>query len=142
MRITINKAAIMARVEAGKAYMIPAVGEQALADCQEYVPQDQNVLRATAAINTSLSGRYKPDKKLPLEKQAILSSAEGSDLKKGRIVWDTPYAKKRYHVGAPSHDKNKKASILWCEVAKNKHLTDWKKIAQKSFTRGFNGERL
>lgn len=133
IKITINKAQILAKVQAAEKEMIPIVGEQILADCQEFVPQDQNVLRATAAINTSLSGKYKADKELPPEKEAILAKAEGSDLKKGRIVWDTPYAQKRYHVGSPSHDKNPRASLLWCEAARNEYGKDWQKAAQKAF---------
>ena len=134
--ITTNRAQIAARIKAGVEKMIPAVTEQVLADCQEFVPQDQNVLRATAAINTSYASKFQPDKDLPPEKQAILASAEGSDIEHGRIVWDTPYARKVYMTGSPSRDKNKNASILWCEKAKDTYGKDWQKIAQKAFDEG------
>lgn len=134
--IKIDRARVAARIKAGTAAMIAAVTEQVLSDCNEYAPQDHNVLRASAAINTSLESKY-PIAKEATEKQlAALDKAEGSDIKEGRIVWDTPYARKRYFVGKPSKDKNGKASLLWCEVAHDNHGKDWHKQAQKSFDKG------
>lgn len=134
--VKINHGRVAAKIKAGAGAMIVAVTEQVLADCQEYVPQDQNVLRASAAVNTSVSSKYSPGEKATERQLADLSGAEGSDVKKGEIVWDMPYARKRYFTGTPSHNKNKKASILWCEVAHAAHGEDWQKIAQKSFLEG------
>lgn len=90
--------------------MIAAVSEQALTDCNHYAKRDQGAL--------------------------IESSETASDLRKGELVWDTPYAEKQYYTGAPSLAVNINASILWCEVAHATHGEDWQKIAQKSFLEG------
>lgn len=116
MKITINKAAIMARVEAGKENMITSVAEQALADSNEYCRVYQGTLKQ--------------------------SSETASDIKAGKLVWDTVYAKKVYYTGEPSPKPNENASLMWAHKAKDIHLGDWNKNAQESFTRGFNGERL
>ena len=136
VKVTTDRARVAARIKAGTAFMIQAVTEQALSDCNRYAPQDCNILRASAAVNTELRNKYPIKKKTPEKKLALLDAAEGSDIKEGRIVWDVPYAKKRYLVGNPSHDQNKHASIMWCEVAHDAHGKDWQKIAQKSFTEG------
>lgn len=112
MRITINKAAIMARVEAGKKTMIPAVAEQALADCNYFARRDQGTM--------------------------IQSSQTASNFNAGQLIWDTVYAKKVYYTGTPSTDVNPNASLMWCEKAKNQDLKDWNGVAQKAFTRGFS----
>ena len=116
MRITINKAAIMARVQAGKENMITSVAEQALADSNEYCRVAQGTLKQ--------------------------SSETASDIKAGKLVWDTVYARKVYYTGEPSPDPNKIAALMWAHKAKDIHFGDWNKNAQKSFTRGFDGERL
>ena len=66
----------------------------------------------------------------------ILSSATASDFDRGILKWDTPYARRVYYTGNPSTDGNKKASLLWCEVAKTNHNEDWQKIAEKLFKEG------
>ena len=102
--------------------MIPAVAEQALADCNYFARRDQGTM--------------------------IKSSQTASDLKKGDLVWDTSYAKKGdlawdtsyakkvYYTGTPSHDVNPNASLMWCEKAQAEFGKDWEKIGQKSFAKG------
>ena len=138
MSVTIktDRARVAARIKAGEMAMVSAVTEQALSDCNRYAPQDCNILRASAAVNTELRNKYPIKKKTPEKKLALLDAAEGSDIKEGRIVWDVPYAKKRYFVGKPSEDENKHASIMWCEVAHDAHGKEWNEIAQKQFEKG------
>lgn len=112
VKITIDRSAIVARVKSGVKAMIPAVSEQALADCNYFARRDQGTM--------------------------IQSSETASDLQAGRLVWDTAYAKKVYYTGSPSKDVNPNASLMWCEKAKGTYGKDWDKIAQKSYTRGFN----
>lgn len=59
------------------------------------------------------------------------SSYSASDLARGRIVWNTLYAKKVYYEGTPSKDANPNASLLWCEVAKQRHANEWARAAEK-----------
>ena len=108
--ITIDRARIAARIKAGVEQMIPAVSEQALADCNYFAREDTRGM--------------------------IASSETASDLQKGELVWNTPYAKKVYYTGIPSTTRNPNASLQWCEKAKNTYGKDWQKIAQKAFDEG------
>lgn len=110
VKIKMDKAAIIARIQAGKNLMIPAVAEQALADCNYFARRDQGTM--------------------------IESSETASNLKKGNLVWDTSYAKKAYYTGTPSKDNNPNASLMWCEKAQAEFGEDWNKIAQKIFSKG------
>lgn len=112
VRIIRNDARIRARVTAGKKAMIHAVAEQALRDSNYYCRQDQGTL--------------------------ISSSQTASVPANGRLIWNTPYAKRVYYTGTPSHDVNANASLMWCEVAHTNHGRDWDLIAQKSYTGGMS----
>ena len=108
--VTLDRARVKARIEAGVEKMIPAVAEQALADCNYFAKRDQGTL--------------------------IESGETASDLKAGELVWNTPYAKKQYYSGTPSKDVNPNASLMWCEKAHDTSGADWQKIAQKQFEEG------
>ena len=112
MSVTIktDRARIAARINAGIASAIPAVAEQALADCNEYCRVDQGQLKE--------------------------SSQTASDVKEGILVWDKPYARRVYYTGTPSEDQNKNASLMWCDVARDAHGKQWNKIAQEQFEKG------
>lgn len=51
------------------------------------------------------------------EGELIRSSIRASNIKKGTLIWDTPYAKRVYYTGIPSTDKNENASTLWAHKA-------------------------
>ena len=53
------------------------------------------------------------------------SSVRGSDLPRGIIGWDEPYAKRVYFTGRPSTDRNPNASLQWVEVARSRYWADW-----------------
>ena len=112
VRIIRNDARIRTRVTAGKKAMLYAVAEQALRDCNYYCLQDQGTL--------------------------ISSSYSASIPAEGKLVWNTPYAKRRYYTGTPSHDVNPNASLMWCEVAHRNFGDDWLKVAQKSYSEGMS----
>ena len=112
VRIVRNDTRIRARVTAGKKAMIYAVAEQALRDSNYYCRQDQSML--------------------------ISSSYSASVPKEGRLVWNTPYARRVYYTGTPSRDVNANASLMWCEVARRNHGSDWDLIAQKSYSEGMS----
>ena len=59
------------------------------------------------------------------------SSYYASDLANGKIIWNTPYAKRMYYTGHPSKDVNAEASLRWCETAKEKHAQEWLAMAQR-----------
>lgn len=61
----------------------------------------------------------------------IISSYIHSDLKHGKLVWQTPYAARQYYeIPTAYKDVNSNASWRWCEVAKKLHLQDWGRQAQ------------
>ena len=61
----------------------------------------------------------------------IISSYIHSDLKHGKLVWQTPYAARQYYeIRTAYTDVNENASWRWCEVAKRLHMDDWGRQAQ------------
>lgn len=57
--------------------------------------------------------------------EMIFSSQRASDLTKGLLVWDTPYAKRVYFTGTPSTDRNPDAELMWVHVARDRYSKDW-----------------
>ena len=81
------------------------LSSQILRDCNRYCKEDTGML--------------------------IMSSYIHSDLKNGRLVWQTPYAARQYYaIRTAYHDVNSEASWRWCEVAKNNHQERWGRHAQ------------
>ena len=74
---------------------LPALSAQVLIDCNRYARDD--------------TGRM------------IASSYAASDLRRGRLVWNTAYARRVYSTGTPSRKHNAAASLRWCERAKTLH---------------------
>ena len=81
------------------------LSSQILRDCNRYCKEDTGML--------------------------IMSSYIHSDLKNGRLVWQTPYAARQYYeIPTAYHDVNGEASWRWCEVAKKNHRDRWARQAQ------------
>ena len=81
------------------------LSSQILKDCNRYCKEDTGLL--------------------------IISSYIHSNLKKGLLVWQTPYAARQYYeIRTAYKDVNSQASWRWCEVAKTNHLDRWQKQAQ------------
>lgn len=81
------------------------LSSQILRDCNKYCKEDTGML--------------------------IMSSYIHSDLKKGKLVWRTPYAARQYYeIRTAYHDVNSNATWRWCEVAKQNHLDRWRKQAE------------
>jgi len=61
----------------------------------------------------------------------IISSYIHSDLKRGRLVWQTPYAARQYYeIRTAYPDVNSNATWRWAEVAKKNHKDVWGRQAQ------------
>lgn len=101
-----DRAAIRAQVETGIEQALPILSEQVLKDCNNYCKEDQGTL--------------------------ISSSQSASDVQKGNLVWDTPYAAKQYYLPAASHDVNPNAASMWCHKAYDAHHDDWSETLQKT----------
>lgn len=87
VRLVFDKSKVAAKVEAARDRGIAEVGNEALKDANYYAREDSSTL--------------------------IKSSIIASKPEKGRLVWDTPYAKRMYYTGHPSTDTNPNASLMW-----------------------------
>ena len=103
--VRINSGAIMGKLAANWKKYLPQITALIRENANRYVRVDRGRLRG--------------------------SSYTASNLAKGEIVWDTPYARRVYYTGHPSTDVNPQASLLWCEVAKQRHAKEWAKAVEK-----------
>ena len=105
VKINIDGAKIQAKIDNAWESGLEMLSSQILRDCNRYCKEDTGML--------------------------IMSSYIHSDLKKGRLVWQTPYAARQYYeIRTAYHDVNGEASWRWCEVAKNNHQERWARQAQ------------
>lgn len=159
-----NTAQTIMKIEGAAKRAVGTTAQQVLADCNEFIPADQWVLRDSSLIHTSLENSMKHASLTP-EQQKILDEAPGSDLPNGKLVWQTPYARFLYHgvvmidpktrstwaregqskiVKSPEKElsfdksKNPKAGSHWCERAQADCGEDWKKIYEKAFKEELN----
>lgn len=79
------------------------LSSQVLGDCNQYVKIDQHTLESSSYL--------------------------ASKLDEGRLVWDTPYAKRQYWEIKTSLTPGR--TWKWCETAKRKFKSDWQKLAEK-----------
>ncbi|MBT2688261.1 minor capsid protein [Bacillus sp. ISL-47] len=65
------------------------------------------------------------------------SSLRASQIGKGKLIWDTPYARKLYYNPQYnfSKDVNPNAQGLWFEAAKARFLSDWIRMTQQAIDR-------
>jgi hypothetical protein len=103
IRIQIDPNKVGAKVTtAWKESLLP-LSAQILEDCNQYVKVDQHTMES--------------------------SSYSASDLRNGKLVWDTPYAKRQYWEIKTSLTPGR--TWKWCETAKRKHKADWQKLAER-----------
>lgn len=106
VRIKINKSAVAAKVEGAFGKGLPMLTEAVRDDCNQYCKEDTGMLIASSLIH--------------------------SELDKGKVVWQTPYARRQYWEIRTAHkDVNPKATWKWCEVAKQHHKEQWARQAQR-----------
>lgn len=105
VRIIIDGNHIQAKIDNTWKNGLEMLSSEVLRDCNKYCKEDTGML--------------------------IMSSYIHSDLKNGKLVWQTPYAARQYYeIRTAYKDVNPNASWRWCEVAKNNHQTKWVKQAQ------------
>ena len=106
VKIIIDENSIKAKIDDTWENGLEMLSSQILKDCNEYCKRDNGYL--------------------------IMSSYIHSDLKHGRLVWNTPYAARQYYeIPTANTEINPKATWKWCEVAKEHHLAEWQMQAQK-----------
>ena len=105
VRIEINENTIRAKIDNIWSNGLEMLSSQILKDCNRYCKEDTGML--------------------------IMSSYIHSNLKKGRLVWQTPYAARQYYeIPTAYHDVNSNATWRWCEVAKANYQDVWARQAQ------------
>lgn len=105
VRITLNKSLVTKRVKKAESKLVTVISNELLKDANYYARHDTG--------------------------EMIDSSITASEPEKGRLVWDTPYAKEAYYTGTPSKDKNPNASLLWAKVANDKNKDKYLRMAKK-----------
>ena len=106
IKIQINKDAVKAQVMGAWDKGLAMLSEEILNDCNQYCKEDTGAL--------------------------IASSLTHSRLQEGKLIWQTPYARRQYWEIRTAHtDVNPNASWKWCEVAKTKCKKKWAKQAQR-----------
>ena len=137
--VNINSAQIAVDIRAASEKALGITSQQALADCNEYVPDDQDAL--------------------------VNSSNIHSDILHGKLVWSTPYARYLYHgvlmvdpkTGSAwaregqtkvkvspevqlkfDKRKNPKAGSHWCERAQADHGEEWRQIYETALRKELN----
>ena len=105
VRININEGTIQARIDNQWESGLEMLSSQILKDCNKFCKEDTGML--------------------------IMSSYIHSDLKHGRLIWQTPYAARQYYeIPTTYKDVNSDATWRWCEVAKQLYQSDWGRQAQ------------
>ena len=105
VKIEINENKIIGKIDMAWKSGVEMLSSQIRRDCNRYCKEDTGML--------------------------IVSSLIHSDLSRGRLVWQTPYAARQYYeIRTAYKDVNPQASWRWCEVAKNNHGARWARQAQ------------
>ena len=82
------------------------LANEILNDCNQYCKEDTGMLIASSYIH--------------------------SELDEGRLIWQTPYARRQYwEIQTAVKDVNPNATWKWCEVAKQRHKEQWARQAQR-----------
>lgn len=103
VNIRIAKSAVVARVVGAFDAAKPLLCETIKDDCNEYCKFDNGELRSSANRHS------KPEL--------------------GLIIWQTPYAKRQYWEIRTAYTPG--TTWRWCEYAKQNHLEQWRRQAQR-----------
>lgn len=103
MKVQIDKSRCAAKVMGAWDKGLFALSSQILGDCNKYVKVDHHTMES--------------------------SSYSASILREGKLVWDTPYAKRQYWEIKTSLTPGR--TWKWVETAKQKHKSEWRRLAEK-----------
>lgn len=108
VKINISKSAVVAKIMSEFKDTLPILSEEILNNCNQYCKEDTGTLIASSLVHS-----------IPSE---------------GKLIWQTPYARRQYwEIRTAYQTVNKEAHWRWCEYAKQRHMADWQKTAQKVF---------
>ena len=105
LKININRHAVEARVMGAFKQGLSILSSEIRDDCNQYCKEDTGMLIASSMIH--------------------------SRLDQGRIIWQTPYARRQYwEIRTAYTDVNPKATWRWADAAKRDNLEKWQRQAQ------------
>ena len=123
VKISFNKAAAKARLQAASDHALSVTGSQALKDISRHVPRDQNTLKDSGLAH---SDKLAQDGEITLR-------------------WDTPYAQYLFHGKVMHGDPTNRtygpeklkftealARMEWTKYAAEKYGKDWQTVFQKA----------
>lgn len=103
VKINISPQQVEAKVMTAWTKGLYDLSNEILADCNEYCKEDQHTL-----INSSLTH---------------------SRPQEGKLIWQTPYAKRQYWEIRTSLTPGR--TWKWCETAKRKWKSRWQRLAER-----------
>ena len=106
VRINISENKIQIKMDNAWENGLAMLSSEILNDCNQYCKEDTGMLIASSYIH--------------------------SRLNEGKLIWQTPYAKRQYYAIRTAHtDVNSQARWKWAEFAKSVHHREWARKAQK-----------
>lgn len=106
VKITFDKERCVTRITNSFNTGLGMLSGEILNDCNQYCKEDTGMLIASSYIH--------------------------SELDEGRLIWQTPYARRQYwEIQTAVKDVNPNATWKWCEVAKQHHKEQWARQAQR-----------
>lgn len=106
VKINISKSAVTAKVTGAFQSALPQLSEEILNDCNQYCKEDTGTLIASSLVH--------------------------SRPQEGKLIWQTPYARRQYWaIRTAFKTVNSGATWRWCEAAKQRHLERWNRQAQR-----------
>jgi hypothetical protein len=110
VRIQINENSIQAKIDNIWESGLEMLSSQILKDCNMYCKEDTGMLIASSLVH--------------------------SRPQEGKLIWQTPYARRQYwEIRAANQTPNPNATWRWCEYAKQRRLAQWRTQAER-LTRG------
>ena len=106
VKISLQTHAVVAKVTNTFKKNLPALCEEILNDCNQYCKEDSGTLIASSLIH--------------------------SRPQEGKLIWQTPYARRQYWTIRSAYQTvNPNAVWRWCEYAKRAKLATWNRQAQR-----------
>ena len=106
VKIIINREKVETRIKYAFGAGMGMLANEILNDCNQYCKEDTGMLIASSYIH--------------------------SQLDDGKLIWQTPYARRQYwEIRTAIPDPNPNATWKGCEAAKKARLPIWEKQAQR-----------
>ena len=106
VKITFDKSKCVTRITNTFNSNIGLLASEVLNDCNQYCKEDTGMLIASSYVHSKLDD--------------------------GKLIWQTPYARRQYwEIRTAYKSVNPGATWRWCEEAKRKHLVRWNRQAQR-----------